>query len=496
MKVAVLALFALIPLLHAAPPNVVIILADDLGYGDLGCYGHPVFKTPRIDRMAAEGVKMMQFNTPAPFCAPTRASLLTGRYPFRCGMTQNPAPDGGPEADALSLPKSEVTLAQVLKSAGYATGMVGKWHLGHQAGALPTDRGFDDYYGIPYSNDMGPAAEGSKSNPDRPLPKGPGKGKGKPGAGKGDAEPETGLKGNAQPPLPLVEDQNVVERVKAEQHHTFTRRYTERAVKFIQANQKQPFFLYLPHNAVHFPHYPHQDWTGKSGISLQKDWAMEVDWSVGQVLDTLRELKLDSKTLVIFTSDNGGPLNQGADNTPLRGSKGSTLEGGIRVCTIAWWPGKIAAGSKTNEITAHMDWLPTFGTLARCKSVGELKLDGKDISPVLLGQKEATGHDVFYYYAGFNLQAVRSGAWKLHLGKGELYNLDEDIGEAKNVAAEHADIVARLHKQAETMKADLGDKTKDAPGVRELGRVEHPQPLIRADGTVREGFNKIAKTLP
>jgi arylsulfatase A-like enzyme len=267
-------------------------------------------------------------------------------------------------------------------------------------------------------------------------------------------------------------------------------------VKFIRQNQKQPFFLYLPHNAVHFPHYPHQDFTGKSGISLQKDWAMEVDWSVGQVLDTLRELKLDSNTLVIFTSDNGGPLNQGADNTPLRGSKGSTLEGGIRVCTIAWWPGKIAAGSKTDAITAHMDWLPTFGTLARCKSIGELKLDGKDISPVLLGQKGATGHDVFHYYSGFNLQAVRSGPWKLHLGKGELYNLDEDIGEAKNVAAEHADVVAQLQKHAEAMKADLGDKTKDAPGVRELGRVEHPQPLISADGTVREGFNKIAKTLP
>jgi arylsulfatase A-like enzyme len=267
-------------------------------------------------------------------------------------------------------------------------------------------------------------------------------------------------------------------------------------VKYIREHQRKPFFLYLPHNAVHFPHYPHPDSMGKSGLSLQKDWAMEVDWSVGQVLDTLRELKLDANTLVIFTSDNGGPVNQGADNTPLRGSKGSTLEGGIRVCTLAWWPGSVPAGSQTKAITAHMDWLPTFGSLAGSKSLAELKLDGKDISPLLLGKDGAEGHDVFHYYHGFNLQAVRSGPWKLHLAKNELYNLDDDLGEANNLAAKHADIVAQLQKHAETMRADLGDQTKDAPGVRELGRVANPQPLIHADGTVREGFNKIAKTLP
>ncbi len=472
----------------AATPNIVLINIDDLGYADIGPFGAKI-STPNLDRMAKEGMKLTSHYA-APVCSPSRAAMMTGCYPKRV----LPIPGVLFPAAAVGLHPNAITVAEVLRAAGYATVCIGKWHLGDQPEFLPTSQGFEHYFGIPYSNDMGPAAEGSKSNPDQPLPKGPGKGKG--GAGKGDAEPETGLKGNAQPPLPLVEDHNVVERVKAEQHHTFTRRYTERAVKFIRQNQKQPFFLYLPHNAVHFPHYPSRDFTGKSGISLQKDWAMEVDWSVGQVLDTLRELKLDANTLVIFTSDNGGPLNQGADNTPLRGSKGSTLEGGIRVCTIAWWPGKIAAGSKTDAITAHMDWLPTFGSLAHCKSVGELKLDGKDISPVLLGRQDATGHDVFHYYSGFNLQAVRSGPWKLHLGKGELYNLDDDIGEAKNVAADHADIVAQLQKQAETMKADLGDKTKDAPGVRELGRVEHPQPLISADRTVREGFNKIAKTLP
>jgi arylsulfatase A-like enzyme len=222
---------------------------------------------------------------------------------------------------------------------------------------------------------------------------------------------------------------------------------------------------------------------------------MEVDWSVGQVLDTLRELKIDANTLVIFTSDNGGPVNQGADNTPLRGSKGSTLEGGIRVCTLAWWPGRVPAASQTKAITAHMDWLPTFGSLAGSKDLSSLKLDGMDISPVLLGKDGAQGHDVFHYYRGFDLQAVRSGPWKLHLASKELYNLDDDIGEANNLAAKHADIVAQLQKHVETMRADLGDKTKEAPGVRELGRVDNPQPLIHADGTVREGFNKIAKKL-
>jgi arylsulfatase A len=467
-------------------PNFVLINIDDLGYADIGPFGGKV-ATPQLDRMAKEGMKLTSHYA-APLCSPSRAAMMSGCYPKRV----LPIPGVLFPAAAVGLNPKTTTVAEVLKGAGYATACIGKWHLGDQPEFLPTAQGFDHYFGIPYSNDMGPASEGSKSNPDKPLPKENNKGK----AGKGgDSEPETGVMGNAQPPLPLLDDHNVVERVKAAEQHTFTRRYTERAVKFIREHQKEPFFLYLPHNAVHFPHYPQPDYMGKSGISLQKDWVMEVDWSVGQVLDTLRELKLDSNTLVIFTSDNGGPTNQGADNTPLRGSKGSTLEGGMRVCTLAWWPGKVAAGSETKAITAHMDLLPTFGALARCKAVGEMKLDGKDLSPVLLGQNGASGHDVFHYYRGFNLEAVRSGPWKLHLAQNELYNLKDDIGEAKNVAAAHADIVAKLQEHAETMKADLGDKTKDAPGVRELGRVANPQPLIDADGTVRAGFDGIAKKL-
>jgi len=485
--VFLLSSFAILHSSFSAQPNFVLINIDDLGYADISPFGGKT-ATPNLDRMAKEGMKLTSHYA-APVCSPSRAAMMTGCYPKRV----LPIPGVLFPAAAVGLNPSATTIADMLKAAGYATTCIGKWHLGDQPEFLPTAQGFDHYFGIPYSNDMGIGAEGSKSSAGEPLPKGNAKAK---AANKADAEPETGLKGNAQPPLPLVDDHNVVERVKAAEQHTFTRRYTERAVKYIRENQKQPFFLYLPHNAVHFPHYPHQDFIGKSGVSLQKDWCMEVDWSVGQVLDTLRELKLDSNTLVIFTSDNGGPINQGADNTPLRGSKGSTLEGGIRVCTLAWWPGKVAAGTETKAITAHMDLLPTFGELAHCKSVGELKLDGKDISPVLLGKSGATGHDVFHYYSGFNLQAVRSGPWKYQFATKQLFNLDTDIGESTNVAKDHADIVAQLEKHAEAMRADLGDKTKDAPGVRELGRVSNPQPLISADGTVRAGFNKTAKTLP
>ena len=491
---SLLFLFALSPLfclpseaLAKDGPNFVLINIDDLGYADISPFGGKT-ATPNLDRMAQEGMKLTSHYA-APVCSPSRAAMMTGCYPKRV----LPIPGVLFPAAAVGLNPSATTIADMLKAAGYATACIGKWHLGDQPDFLPTAQGFEHYYGIPYSNDMGIGAEGSKSSAGEPLPKGNAKAQ---TAKKAPENDETGLKGNAQPPLPLVDDHNVVERVKAAEQHTFTRRYTERAVKYIRENQKKPFFLYLPHNAVHFPHYPHQDFIGKSGVSLQKDWAIEVDWSVGQVLDTLRELKLDSNTLVIFTSDNGGPTNQGADNTPLRGSKGSTLEGGIRVCTIAWWPGKVAAGTETKAITAHMDLLPTFGELARCKSVGELKLDGQDISPVLLGKNDATGHDVFFYYRGFDLEAVRSGPWKYQFATKQLFNLDADIGEATNVAKDHADIVAQLQKHADAIKADLGDKTKDAPGVRELGRVANPQPLISADGTVRPGFNKIAKMLP
>jgi arylsulfatase A len=468
-------------------PNIILINTDDLGYADISPFGGKV-ATPQLDRMAREGMRLTSHYA-APVCSPSRAAMMTGCYPKRV----LPIPGVLFPAGAVGLNPQEVTVAEVLKEKGYATACIGKWHLGDQPEFLPTAQGFESYFGIPYSNDMGTAAEGSKSSAGEPLPKG----NPKPTKNaKANANDETGLKGGSQPPLPLLDGGNVVERVKAAEQHTFTRRYTDRAVEYIRQHAQKPFFLYLPHNAVHFPLYPHQDFIGKSGAGLQKDWVLEVDASTGRILDTLRELKLDANTLVIFTSDNGGPVNQGADNTPLRGAKGSTLEGGMRVCTIAWWPGKIAAGSKTDAITAHMDWLPTFAALAGTQAPAVRKIDGMDLSPLLLGQNGASGHDVFYYYRGFDLEAVRSGPWKYQFATKQLFNLDSDIGEKNNEAKNQPEIVSKLEKLAESMKADLGDKTADAPGVRPLGRVADPKPLLDSAGHVRAGFDGIAKNFP
>lgn len=471
--------------LPAATPNIILINVDDLGYADIGPFGS-TSATPHLDRMAREGMKLTSHYA-APVCSPSRAAMLTGCYPKR----SLPIPHVLFPAAATGLHPDEVTVAEVLKARGYATACIGKWHLGDQPEFLPTRQGFDRYYGIPYSNDMGTAAEGSKSNPGQPLPA-PKAGKGK---AKAPANDEYGLRGASQPPLPLLDNEQVVERVKAEQQHTLTRRYTERACDFIRAHRAGPFFLYLPHSAVHFPLYPGKDWMGKSPNGLLGDWAQEVDASTGRILDLLRELQIDRNTLVIFTSDNGGSVPHGSNNAPLRGSKGQTYEGGIRVCTLAWWPGRVPAGSRTEAITAHLDWLPTFAALAQAELPAR-KLDGKDVSPLLLGQAGATGRESFHYYRGFKLEAVRSGPWKLHLDKAELYHLGEDIGEAANVAARHPAEVARLRALADAMQADLGLDGATAPGVRPLGRVANPQPLIAPDGTVRAGFDGAAKTLP
>ena len=325
----------------SAPPNVVVILADDLGYGDLGCYGHPKFKTPRINQMAAEGVKMMQFNTPAPFCAPTRASLMTGRYPFRCGMTQNPAPDGGAEADALALPKGEITLAQVLKAVGYATGMVGKWHLGHQAGSLPTERGFDEYFGIPYSNDMRPVQL---------------------------------LEGTEVAEYPVVQA-------------TLTTRYAKRAADFIQRNAKKPFFLYFAEAMPHKPLAASEKNYKKSGAGLYGDALLDLDNSVGAVLDALKQNGVDENTLVLFSSDNGAWF--GGSCGGLRGMKGTSWEGGYRVPMIARWPGKIPAGRVSHELTVMMDLFATVLAATGAKMPDDRVLDGRDLMPLLAGDAKS-----------------------------------------------------------------------------------------------------------
>ncbi len=472
----------------APRPNLIIINIDDLGYAEIGPFGGRN-KTPELDRMAREGRKLTSHYA-APVCSPSRASLMTGSYAKRA----LPIPHVLFPAGAIGLNPAERTIAEVLKDAGYATAAIGKWHLGDQPEFLPTRQGFDTYFGLPYSNDMGPAADGVKSNRGAPLPQPKAATTAAPKKKVAAVDDELGVRGN-QPPLPLLENETVVGRVRAEDQIQLARRYTERAVAFVKEKREQPFFLYLAHNAVHFPLYPRDEFVGKSGHGQLGDWVQEIDWSVGQVLAALREAKLDGKTLVIFTSDNGGPVNQGAVNTPLRGSKGTVFEGGMRVCTLAWWPGKIPAGTSTGAITAMIDVLPTFAKLAGAAVPTDRKIDSVDVWPVLAGDPAKAPRDHFFYFRGLTLDAVRSGPWKLHLASGELHHLGDDLAEANNLAARHPHEVQRLRAVAETMRGDLGIDGV-GPGCRTLGRVVNPQPLIALDGTVRADVAGATKRFP
>jgi arylsulfatase A len=447
----------------AEKPNFVLINIDDLGYADIGPFGSTLNRTPELDRMAAEGRKLTCFYA-APVCSPSRASLMTGCYPKRALSIPHVLFPG----NDVGLDPGEVTLAELLQQQGYATGIIGKWHLGDQPEFLPCQQGFDYYYGLPYSNDMGPVEDGVKSNLGAPLPV---------------------SKGRGQPPLPLMRNNTVLGRVVAQDQTELVARYTDEALKFVRSHRDRPFFLYLPHSAVHFPLYPGRDFQGRSQNGLYGDWVQEVDWSVGRVLDAIRALKLDQRTLVIFTSDNGGSLAHGAVNRPLRGGKGSTHEGGMRVPTIAWWPGRIPAGTESDVVAGMMDILPTLVRLAGGSLPGDRKLDGGDIWPILAGQPDAESpHEVFYYYRGLNLEAVRAGSWKLRLAEGPLYDLEHDISESADVAARHPEVVRRLRQLAEPMREDLG-WDGIGPGCRPLGKVAGAQPLIDHEGTIRAGFS-------
>lgn len=488
-----------------AKPNFIVINIDDLGYADIGPFGSTLNRTPNLDRMAKEGRKLTSYYA-APVCSPSRAALMTGSYPKRA----LPIPHVLFPSAAVGLNPDEVTIAEVLREAGYRTGCVGKWHLGDQPDFLPTSQGFDYYLGIPYSNDMGTAAEGTKSDLGAPIPDTT------ENAAKAKAateDPETGLKGMRQPPLPLVENEKVVGRVTQDEHQAIVATYTDAAVKFVRENAENPFFLYLPHSAVHFPLYPGKDWVGKSGNGLYGDWVEEVDWSVGRVLDTIREMGIDKRTFVIFTSDNGGTPR--GTNGALRGHKGSTWEGGVRAPTIVWWPGTIPAGTSSDAITGMHDVLPTFASLAGGKLPGGRTLDGIDASGVWLGKDGAQGHEVFHYFRGFELQAIRRGSWKLHFGtvapvkeKGKggtggrpvglaLFNLDSDPGETTNVVEANPEVVKELQALAAAMDADLGVKAdSQGPGVRPLGRVEHPEPFLNHEGKVRANAVGAADRFP
>ncbi|MDP3000502.1 MAG: sulfatase-like hydrolase/transferase [Bryobacterales bacterium] len=347
------------------PPNIVLILADDLGYGDLSCYGNTRHRTPNLDRMAQEGVRFTEFYTPMPFCAPTRAALLTGRYPFRSNMTRNPAPDAG--MSGFGLPDTEVTLAQALKPLGYATTCIGKWHLGHTAPYLPIRRGFDSYLGILYSNDMRP--------------------------------------------VQLVENDRVIEYPVAQA--TLTRRYTERAVRFIEDNRSRPFFLYLPHAMPHKPLAASEDfYTPDTPDDLYSDVVRELDWSVGSILKRLQDLGLDDDTLVVFTSDNGPWY--GGSTAGLRGMKARSWDGGIRVPMIARWPGKIAAGRVNKEVCGIIDLFPTVCDASGAPVPSDRVIDGKNILPLMRSADARSPHEALFAMSGGNLAVVRSGKWKLH----------------------------------------------------------------------------------
>ena len=470
-------------------PNFVLINIDDLGYREIGPFGSNN-RTPHLDRMAAEGRKLTSHYA-APVCSPSRAALMTGSYPKRA----LPIPHVLFPGAALGLHPDEHTIADVLRAAGYATAAIGKWHLGDQPEFLPRRQGFDYYFGLPYSNDMGPVEDGTKND----FGKTPNTAKAKNATPKKNAAPAVddgiGIRGAAQPPLALIENDTVIGRIRAADQIPLVSRFTEKTISFIREQKDRHFFVYLAHAAVHFPRYPAEEFRGKSPNGLLGDWVQEVDASVGAILAALRELKLDRNTLVLFVSDNGGPVGQGANNHPLRGAKGSTLEGGIRVPGLAWWPGKIPAGSSTDAITTMMDVLPTFAQLARAPLASNRKLDGVDIFPVLAGAPATPPRDTFLYHRGLLLEAVRSGPWKLHLASGELYNLSADIGEATNVAAQNPTIVARLTAIADATHSDLG-RDGVGPGCRPLGRVANPLPLIAADGTVRPEAAGAQKSFP
>jgi len=451
----------LVPLaaLHAAEkisnkPNVIVILADDLGYDDVGCYwtpdnrpGFEKIQTPNIDRLAAEGARFTDYYAPSSVCSPSRAALMTGCYPVRVGIPGIFFP-----ASPTGLNPDEVTLAEVLKGRGYATACVGKWHLGHLAPFTPRQHGFDAFYGMMFPNDM--------------------------------------------KPFVLHRDETVVEP-KPDQK-TLNEQFTEEAVKFVRAKRDQPFFLYLAYSAPHIPLHVSDRFRGKSARGLYGDVVECMDWGVGEVLKALDETGLADRTLVIFTSDNGpdtrGPYDKRGQAFPLRAAKATTREGGVRVPCVMRWPGRIPAGLVCREIASAMDVLPTVAAIAGAQPPQDRIIDGKDILPLMTKPGAPSPHDAFFYYYGEKLEAVRSANWKLVFprtamddtpyerkpgaAKGALlpealYDLTADVGETTDVIGKHPEVAARLRTLAERMREDIGDSATNQKGKnrRPVGRV-------------------------
>ncbi|MEW6302805.1 MAG: sulfatase [Verrucomicrobiota bacterium] len=461
-------------------PNVVIIFCDDMGYADVGVFGAKGYATPNIDRMAKEGMRFTNFHVPQPVCSASRAGLLTGCYPNRIGIhgALSPAAQHGLNAN-------EVTIAEVLKPLGYRTSMAGKWHLGHHPQFLPVHHGFDEYFGLPYSNDMWPL------HPDYVnLP------------------PDAEKRKRAFPDLPLIEGDKVINpKVTGEDQTQLTTWYTERAVRFIEKSRGKPFFLYVAHSMPHVPLYVSDKFKGKSQKGLFGDVIMEIDWSVGEILKAIRVNGLDDNTLVIFTSDNGPWLSYGnhaGSAYPLREGKGTAWEGGVRVPCVMRWPGRIPANRICREPAMTIDLLPTIAKLTGGQLPGH-KIDGKDIWSLMAGEPGAKSPQeaYFIYYQNNQLQSVLSGKWKLYLphtyrsldGKPggsdgvpapygskkveqvELYDLESDVRETNDVASQYPEVVERIMRLVEECRADLGDALtkRTGSGVREAGRIASAQ---------------------